>query len=267
MSELLIEVPHGASLAEFRALAARLRVPPLEPFFLVNTDAGAPELAEALAERRRARGLPTRVVRCTVPRTFVDTNRVLDARPEDYRAGGVTPGIPPYVREDVDRALLVGLHADYQAEVEAAAAPVMAAGGRMLLLHTYAPRSLDVTVDDDIVANLRKGWATPDRWPLRPPVDLIARDAEGRLHAPEGLLRGLRHSFGALGLEVGDSRTYPMHPSTTGYHHAMRWPGRVACVELRRDLLTARWRPFEPLLIDPARLARLAAALDGALGD
>src|SRR5204863_5647908 len=53
--DLLIEVPHGATrTADFTALE-RLLASPLPPslvdFFHVNTDAGAPELGEAVARR------------------------------------------------------------------------------------------------------------------------------------------------------------------------------------------------------------------------
>ncbi len=84
--DLLLEVPHGATrAAHFDALRADLvgaYADDLRDFFFVNTDVGAPELAQRIAERFVAAD-PTRtavVVRCLVPRTFVDCNRVIAAR-------------------------------------------------------------------------------------------------------------------------------------------------------------------------------------------
>src|SRR6478752_1623726 len=78
---LLLEVPHGATrTADFERVRQRLKgaLPPgLGDFFHVNTDVGAPELAEAIA-RRYVADHPERaalVLRCLVPRTFIDCNR------------------------------------------------------------------------------------------------------------------------------------------------------------------------------------------------
>ena len=99
--DVVVEIPHGATAtADFTALAAQLTSPlpaGLVDFFHVNTDIGAPELALALAERLVSES-PTRVVtvlRCRIPRTFIDCNRRMDASPEDFKAGKVTPGLMP----------------------------------------------------------------------------------------------------------------------------------------------------------------------------
>ena len=125
--DLLIEIPHGATrTADFTALEAQLRSPlpgALVDFFHVNTDAGAPELAEAVA-RRFVTVDPQRTVailRCRVPRTFIDCNRAIDADPEDFRAGKVTPGLMPWITAPEDRALLRGLYDLYVGAVRAAA--------------------------------------------------------------------------------------------------------------------------------------------------
>src|SRR5262245_36015670 len=78
--DLLIEVPHGATKTEdFTSLAALLKSPlpdSLIDFFYVNTDAGAFELGEAVAtklleaEPRRS----VAILRCRIPRTFIDCN-------------------------------------------------------------------------------------------------------------------------------------------------------------------------------------------------
>src|SRR5258706_12976634 len=88
--DLVIEIPHGATRTEdFTSLASRLTSPlpdALVDFFHVNTDAGAPELGVATAHRFVA-AEPTRSVallRCRIPRTFIDCNRRIDATAEDF---------------------------------------------------------------------------------------------------------------------------------------------------------------------------------------
>ncbi len=267
--DLAIEVPHGAtSLAEYRGLRARLQgaLPDdLEAFFCVNTDAGAPEVARALAERRAARGRGTLIVRCRVPRTFVDCNRELDPARPPAQVGGITPGMAPYIRDPADRELLFDLHRRYLEATAAALEPVMAAGGRALLLHTYAPRSVDVVVDDQIVPALRAAWAEPERWPLRPEADLIGQLPDGRWDVPAEDRGAMVRAFAEEGLQLTLGATYPLHPVTVAHRWAARWPGRVRCVELRRDLLADPWRPFDEQRISGAAAQRFARALQRAL--
>lgn len=262
---LLLEVPHGATAtAHYAGLRARLRGPfpeGLDDFFHVNTDVGAPEVALALA---RAWG-DALVLRSLVPRTFIDCNRVLDLAEADYRAGKVTPGLPPYVRDPDDQALLRGLHAQYTALAEAAFAEVCGAGGAAVMVHSYAPRSVDVEVDDAIGPSLRAAYADEGRWPKRPEIDLIARDPEGALAIPEALLAALREDLGAAGFQVALSETYPMHPATAAYRYARRYPGRTLCVEVRRDLLADPFDPFAQMNVPEARAERVAGPLAAAL--
>jgi hypothetical protein len=42
------------------------------------------------------------------------------------------------------------------------------------------------------------------------------------------------------------------------FGHVVRWPGRVLCVEVRRDLLADPFRPFAEQHISPASVSRLA---------
>jgi hypothetical protein len=266
--DLLVEVPHGATRqADYDALRALLCGPfpeDLDAFFHVNTDAGAPEYAEALAARLVAEepGRTVLVLESRIPRTFIDCNRAIDASPEDFRAGKVTPGLPPYVRDERDRVLLRARH---QAWVEASAAAYQwacGAGGLGLMAHTYAPRTVDVEVDDQVVQSLRRAYApeVEPTWPLRPEVDVIARDPAGRILA-EPLVRRLVAAFAADGFAAEVSATYPLHPSTLGHRHAARWEPRVACLEVRRDLLVERFVPLRPLTASPAKVARVVAPL------
>lgn len=271
--DLLLEVPHGAThTADFDTLAAVLRSPlpeGLVDFFHVNTDVGAPELALAVAERFVAAD-PTRracVLRCRIPRTFIDCNRRIDASAEDFRAGKVTPGLMPWITDEADRALLRGLHERYVGAVRGAVDAVRARGGAMVMVHSYAPRDVDVEVDADIVRNLRRAYEpeVEPTWPLRPEVDVIGRSTDGTRYAPEAVFDALRAAMGSLGVTVADSETYPMHPSTQAWHHAMSWPGRTLCVEVRRDLLAAPFTPFAQMRIGDDKVARLAAPLTDAV--
>ena len=269
---LLIEIPHGATrTADFTALAARLRSPlpdGLVDFFHVNTDVGAPELALAIAEQVVATA-PARavaVLRCRIPRTLIDCNRRLDASAGDFKAGRVTPGLMPWITTEDDRALLRELHQRYVGAVAAADA-ALAADGAVLLLHSYAPRTVDVEVDDRIVASLRAAYRpeVQPTWPLRPELDIIGRALDGTDHAPPAVVDALRAALTAIDLAASDSSTYPLHPSTLAWDHVVRRPGRTLCLEVRRDLLADPFDPFAEMHISPAFVGRLAGPIAAAL--
>ena len=266
--DLVIEIPHGATrTTDFTSLEAQLtsKLPAgLVDFFHVNTDAGAPELAVATA-RALVAAHPTRavaIVRCQIPRTFIDCNRRMDASPSDFREGKVTPGLMPWITTPEDRALLRGLYDRYLTLVHDTLA-TLATDGALLLLHTYAPRSVEISVDDNIVTGLRSAYlpANYDTWQVRPPIDIIARTLEGVDHAPAAVLAELR----AQGVEFSESATYPMHPSTLAFGHVTKWPGRVLCVEVRRDLLAEPWAPFAQMTISPVKVADHAGPLAAAI--
>ena len=268
--DLLIEVPHGADRAEhYVALRQRLRgsLPDgLEDFFFVNTDVGAWQLGVAVAEQVVAASprATVCVVRCLIPRTLIDTNRVPGAPSGALSAGGMTPGLPPYVRDPDDQALLNAMHAEYVALVEAAVDATCAAGGLVFIPHTYGPVTMGIErVDDDIVRNLR--WAlSPEnegRWPLRPEVDIIHRTGDGRSLAPPGLVEAVVAGYEADGVQVVEGDTYYLHESTMGYVWSARHPGRVLSLEVRRDLLVDAWTPFAEMAVRPAAAARFAAPI------
>ncbi len=272
--DLLLEVPHGATrAAHFRDLRAELAgeyPDDLADFFFVNTDVGAPELARRVAQRCVAAD-PRRtaaVVRCLIPRTFVDCNRVIDAAaaPATSGPGEVTPGLHAWVKTATDRALLLGRYAAYRARVEELFYRVVERG-LALMVHTYAPRSVDVAVDADIVKSLRAAYAPGqvDRWPLRASVDLICDAPDGtRLCSPE-LLAQARSAFTAAGFDVVLNGAYSLHESTLAHLFARRHPGRTLCLEVRRDLLVPEFTPFAEMLPDPARVDRAAAPLSEAI--
>jgi len=270
--DLVIEIPHGATRTlDFTTLAARLtsRLPDaLVDFFHVNTDAGAPELGVATA-RQLVAADPVRsvaIVRCRIPRTFIDCNRRVDASPEDFAAGKVTPGLMPWITSPEDRALLRAAYDRYVAAVHGAAAQ-LAVDGAMLLLHTYAPRTVGVEVDLDIVPSLRAAYepTVEVTWPLRPAIDVIGTALDGTNHAPVAVVEALRRGMAMHDVEVAEGSTYPLHPSTLAYDHVMARPGRALCVEVRRDLLADPWEPFAQMRISPVKVERLAVPLADAL--
>jgi len=270
--DLLIEIPHGATRTEdFTRLAARLtsRLPDgLIDFFYANTDAGAPELGLAIA-RCLVVDEPARsvaIVRCQIPRTLIDCNRNIDAAPEDFKAGKVTPGLMPWIATDDDRALLRGLYDRYCAMV-AEAEQELAPDGALLLLHSYAPRSVDVEVDMDIVDKIRAAYRpeVEPTWPLRPQLDVIGKALDGTSHAPAAIVEAVRSEAAAIDLSLADSATYPLHPSTLAWSRVMAHPGRVLCLEVRRDLLADPFEPFAEMHIAPAKVDRLAGPLARAL--
>jgi N-formylglutamate amidohydrolase len=271
-ADLLIEVPHGATATvDYQTWAARLTSPlpsDLIDFFHVNTDAGAPELATVIAESLVAQD-PTRVVtiiRCRIPRTFIDCNRRMDASATDFAAGRVTPGLMPWIVTADDRDNLRLAYDTYVAAVAAAAAQ-LGPDGAMLLLHSYAPRTVEVSVDEHIVTNLRRAYQPEiePTWPLRPPIDVISRTIDGVEHAPAIVVDRLRTELAALDLAVAASATYPLHPSTLAWDHVMARPGRALCLEVRRDLLADPFTPFAQMSISAAKLTRLAGPIAQAL--
>ena len=270
--DLVIEVPHGATATtDFTALAAQLTSPlpdDLVAFFHVNTDAGAPELAMAIA-RHFVSDEPARsvaVLRCRIPRTFIDCNRRIDAAADELVPGKLTPGLMPWITTAEDRARLRAAHDRYVGCVRDAIAG-LAADGALLLLHSYAPRTVDVEVDLDIVASLRRAYQ-PDRepsWPLRPAVDVIGRALDGTSHAPAAVVEALQRELAPLGIAPADSATYPLHPGTLAHDHVVARPGRALCVEVRRDLLADPFEPFAEMAISAAKVDRLAAPIARAL--
>ncbi len=273
--DLLLEVAHGATRAQhFTGLRSELRGSygdDLLDFFFVNTDVGAPELARAVAERV-VKSQPRRsavVVRCALPRTFVDCNRKIDrtAAPKTSRAGEMTPGMPSWVQERSDQELLLERYFAYRDTVTAAFQQTTANGGLALFVHTYAPRSIDVPVDANIGKSLRAAYAA-DRigtWTLRPAVDLITHDPDGRELASPQLAARAAAEFAAAGFEVAHNATYPLHPVTLAHSFAVQRPASTLCLEVRRDLLVPEFVPFRELLPDPAKVARAAAPLAAAV--
>lgn len=268
---LLIETPHGATQREhYEALRRRLRgqLPEdLEAFFFVNTDVGSFEVAQktaiAITEQQPSRRVV--VLRCLIPRTFIDCNRVVDpATGQD----APTPAFPDYIRGDDDRELLRRLHGRYLEVAGDLYGAVCGAGGLAVALHTYAPISVSVDrLDDSIVEMLRAAYG-PERyasWPRRPAVDVISELSDGTPVAPRRLVDTLKDRYAGIGVEATENATYRLHPATLGCIHSMRYPEQVLCVELNRELLADPFSPFEEMNIGEEKTDRMAAPLVEAL--
>lgn len=270
---LLVEVPHGADQrAHYDALRARLvgALPAdLHVYFHVNTDIGAYDWGRRVAERVVAAeaSRSALLVRCLVPRTFVDANR-LETATEDLARSGLTAGVAPYVRDERDLALLLSLHRAYVQLVEQIYPWVCEAGGFALSPHTYGPRTMGIEkIDDEIVAALRRAHepAQWERWPVRPEVDLITRSPDGRRLAPPEVVDALLEAYRAQGIEAVDSRTYLLHASAQGTRWAERYPDRFLCLEVRRDLLVESYTPFDQMRVRPEAIDRYAAPVADAI--
>ncbi len=266
--DLLIEVPHGATKTEdFRSFKEELDGPHPEglcDFFHVNTDVGAFEVAAATA-RRFVEAHPTRraeVLRCRIPRTFIDCNRRIELSKDAFKEGGVTPGLMPWVQTPADMALLRERYEAYTSFVQSARER-LAPAGAVVILHTYAPRTVDVEVDENIVDSLRRAYEPEfwNTWPLRPEFDVICHDLDGNDHGPRPVIEALRKNLDELGWPLEESATYPLHPSTLAWDHVIALPGRALCLEVRRDLLADPFDPFNEMNICSEKVEPIAEAL------
>lgn len=283
----LFEVPHGAT-EERHYRTLRQKLDPALPedlldFFFVNTDVGSTEYAREAARqivepdaqvldllRAETRARLDRMkrsvllVRCLVPRTFLDTNRVIDPDAPE----GMTAAIPEYVRRPQDLTLLGELHRRYHELTEAAYAEICGGGGCALTPHTYAPKSVGIDdIDEGIGKALRRAYE-PDqyeKWTLRPEIDLITEGAPGERLASSDLVADVKRSFSAEGIQVMENATYRLHAATMGYRYSARYPSQVLCMEVRRDLLADPFDPFAEMNIGADKAARIGRVVAAAL--
>lgn len=266
---LLVEVPHGATRkADYDAVAAKLksRLPAqLEHFFFVNTDIGAPEGADWLGRTLSAQGINVVVARCEVPRTFIDTNRVIAQTEQGVVKEGLTAAVPGYVDAAEDLAWLESLHARYHEVVDALYREVCRGlDGLALQLHSYSPRSVGIEkVDAGIVEALHAAYV-PEvyaTWPERPPVDLISATKDGSFRTAPRLVDALLAEYAAAGIAVKENGTYHLAPAAMGMVYAQQYPHQVVCVELNRGLVADPFVPFGVSPISEAKVATMVAPL------
>jgi len=179
----------------------------------------------------------------------------------------MSPGLPPWVRDASDQRLLLERYNAYRDVAAAAFETTCGAGGLGVCVHTYAPRSVDVPIDDKIGQHMRAAYAA-DRvssWPLRAAFDLITHDPAGREIASPRLARAAESELGAAGFEVVRNNAYSLHEVTLAHEFATRHRGQTLCFEARRDLLVPEFTPFREMTPDPVRVARAAAPLAAAV--
>ena len=272
--DLLIEVPHGATrLLHYESLRGLLKgnySDDLIKFFYVNTDVGAPETAVAVARGLLARQpeLKIRILRGLVPRTFVDCNRMPQASGDGQEK--VTPRVPHYVTNPADIDMVTAYHLSYIAQAERAYAEVCGNGGQALILHTYAPRSVDVgSIEGNFVEQLTEAWLPKNRrkWPKRPDVDLITTTPDGESLASPDLVKEVRRRYQSVKIGVAENDTYHLHTDTLGLRWSQEYPQRVLCVELNRQRLVRKWTPLEPLEVMPRRVEKMAKPLIAAVAE
>jgi hypothetical protein len=272
---LLIEVPHGATRkSDYDLLAARLKSPlpaQLEHFFFVNTDIGAPEGAQWLGRTLCAQGFGVVVARCLIPRTFIDTNRVITKSEGGKLVGGMTPAVPGYISDAGDAAMLVIMHSVYHRLVSAAYASICGqAKGLALQLHSFAPKSVNIEkTDAGIVEALHQAYV-PEvyaKWPDRPAVDLISATEDGSFKSAPHLATALRAEYLKVGIQAEENATYHLHPATMGLVYARAHPDQVLCVELNRGRVADPFVPFGVSPIGAAQIEQMTAPIGKVLAD
>ncbi|MFT3712087.1 MAG: N-formylglutamate amidohydrolase [Archangium sp.] len=262
---LLIEIPHGATRrSEYDAVARKLKSPlpaQLEHFFYVNTDIGTPEGARWIGKTLGAHRVNVVVARCLVPRTFIDTNRVLGGQAGE----GLTGSMPTYITDSNDATYLQGLHTQYHRVVDGLYQEICRnSDGLALQLHSYAPRSVGIeTVDANIVKALHVAYepANYSRWPERPAVDLICSTKDGKFHAAPRLVSAAVQAWKEAGVTATENGTYHLHPVTMGMTYAQAFPHQVVCVEMNRGLIADPFVPFGESPISEAKVGQLVAPL------
>lgn len=266
---VLIEVPHGATrTSDYATLVKRLKSPlpkDLDHFFYVNTDIGAPEGARWIGKSLAAQGIGVVVARCLIPRTFIDTNRVITKAEGGKLVGGLTPAVPGYVGDEGDAAMLTVMHSVYHGVVSSAYARICgAAKGLALQLHSFAPKSVNIEKTDAGIVDALHAAYVPEvyaKWPERPAVDLICATEDGSFRCSPAMNDALVAEYAKDGIVAKQNATYHLHPVTMGFVYAKAHPGQVLCVELNRGLVADPFVPFGESPISAAKVERMAAPI------
>jgi hypothetical protein len=266
---LLVEIPHGATRkADYERVESKLKsaLPKeLIHFFFVNTDIGAPEGAQYLARTLPSDGIGVVVARCLMPRTFIDTNRVIAKTTKGVVENGLTPGLPGYIDDARDAEWLTAQHAAYHELVGRAYAHVCGQrGGYALQLHSFAPKSVSIEkTDAGIIEALHAAYVpeTYAKWPERPAVDLIAATQDGSFRCSPKLVADTKAAYAEIGVKAEENATYHLHPSTMGLVYAQQYPEKVLCVELNRGLVADPFTPFGESPISPSKVERMTAPI------
>ncbi|MDJ0838408.1 MAG: hypothetical protein QNK37_17960 [Acidobacteriota bacterium] len=259
--DVFIELPHGAT--EMHHLQAAKRLTRQYPgdrhdlFFTANTDQGSPEYALRLAEMLTETdpSMKVLILRCLLPRTIVDVNRIW-AKDEEAGAAGLTRGVPDYITHPDDLAKIIAIYERYQDQARKGYDVVCGNGGFAFNLHTYAPISVKPNPDEYIVDTLIKAYQPDmvDTWPKRPVVELITAPPGGASLTDDALCAGIVEAYAAIGIEALENDPFPLHPATMAYEHAVRYPGQTLTLELSRASLAEVFDPFIIMTICPEKV-------------
>jgi hypothetical protein len=267
---LFIEVPHGATRkSDYDAVFAKLKSTQLpaqlEHFFFVNTDIGAPEGAAWLGKNLSAQGINVVVARCLLPRTFIDTNRVIAPVQDGKVVDGLTPAVPGYVDSKEDVSWLTAQHARYHEVVSSAYQEICrGADGLALQLHSYSPRSVSIEKTDGSIVDQLHAAYVPEvyaKWPERPPIDIISALSDGSFRAAPKLVEALLAEYAKAGIAAKENGTYHLHTIAMGYEYAKAFPQQVLCVELNRGLVAEPFVPFGVSPISEAKVEKMVAPI------
>lgn len=266
---VFIEVPHGATRTQdYAALVKRLKsdLPKdLIHFFYVNTDIGAPEGAQWIGKTLATEGIGVVVARCLIPRTFIDTNRLITKSDGGKLVGGLTPAVPGYVGDAGDAAMLTVMHSVYHGVVSSAYARICGqAKGLALQLHSFAPKSVNIEKTDAGIVDALHAAYVPEvyaTWPDRPAVDLICATDDGAFRSAPELHDALVAAYRDAGIRAEQNATYHLHPATMGLAYAKAHAGQVLCVELNRGRVADPFVPFGESPISAAKVEQMAAPI------
>lgn len=266
---LFIEVPHGATRkSDYDAVATKLKstLPDqLEHFFFVNTDIGAPEGAAWLGKNLSAQGINVVVARCLIPRTFIDSNRVIAPAQDGKVVDGLTPAVPGYIDSKEDAQWLTAQHSKYHQAVHAAYQEICrGADGLALQLHSYSPRSVSIEKTDGGIVKALHAAYVPEvyaKWPERPPIDIISALSDGSFRAAPRLVEALLAEYAKAGIAAKENGTYHLHTIAMGYEYARAYPQQVICVELNRGLVADPFVPFGVSPISEAKVEKMVAPI------
>ena len=161
--------------------------------------------------------------------------------------------------------MLTAMHHIYHTVIGAAYATVCGkANGLALQLHSFAPKSVDITETDRGIVEALHAAYRPEvypNWPDRPSVDLICATQDGSFQSAPQLASALVDAYRAAGIEAKQNATYHLHPVTMGLVYAQAHPDQVICVELNRGEVADPFVPFGESPISAAKVERMVGPI------
>ncbi len=264
--DLLFEISHGATQRSHYETIRGMLSPDLPDdlidYFFVNTDVGSTEYARRVAEIVTESGSHSvLILRCLLPRTFIDTNRIIGADTTEAKGARLTTAMAEYIRDPGDAEKLLAMYQQYHDVAARAYEWICGAGGLAMMPHTYAPRSIQIdSFDEGIGRALRKAYEPEhyEKWAVRPAIDIISECPDGENLSPRSLVRSIRKKYAEIGIEVAENATYQLHPISMAHHYSLKYPGQVLCIEIARDRLADPFSPFEEMHISDKKVSEIA---------